>query len=37
MAKIACDSHYFHRKSCQRVDLPQTSIEFAVKEAFDVC
>jgi len=36
MAKIACDGHYFSvNKAVKELELPQTPIEFAVKEAYN--
>jgi len=36
MVKIACDGHYFSvEKAIKELDLPQTPIEFAVKEAYN--
>ena len=36
MAKISCDEHYFSAdKAVKELDMPQTGIETAVKEAFD--
>jgi len=36
MAKIACDGHYYSaNKAIKELDMPQTPVEFAIKEAFD--
>lgn len=36
MAAVACDGHYFSvQKAIQALDLPQTPIETAVRDAFD--
>ena len=35
LAKIACDEHYYTaRKAVKELDLPQTPIETAIKDAF---